>query len=183
MRHGRLHAIETSHRRGKCRSQCPQSGGLRNQCIAPAIDGREVMDRLRRERDAFVAATQKTIAQIPARTCVKGKARFVNQTTLAVDEGSKVFANAVVIATGARPSIPKMFEGLDELLLTNETIFELRSLPRSIAIVGAGPLGLELAQALARLGVRTSEGRCLQRRPHPDLPWNGSYRPFARVGN
>src|SRR5262249_12517383 len=36
---------------------------------------------------------------------------------------------------------------------TNESIFELRSLPRSVAVVGAGPLGLEIAQALARLGV------------------------------
>ena len=41
-------------------------------------------------------------------------------------------------------------------MLTNETIFELESLPRSVAVVGAGPLGLELAQALARLGVQTT---------------------------
>jgi hypothetical protein len=40
-------------------------------------------------------------------------------------------------------------------VLTNETVFELRSLPPSIAVVGAGPLGLELAQAFARLGVDT----------------------------
>ena len=49
-----------------------------------------------------------------------------------------------------------MFEALGELVLTNETVFELRSLPRSIAVVGAGPLGLELAQALARLCVDTA---------------------------
>jgi hypothetical protein len=40
-----------------------------------------------------------------------------------------------------------MFEALGDLVLTNETIFELRALPRSVAVVGAGPLGLELAQA------------------------------------
>jgi dihydrolipoamide dehydrogenase len=46
-----------------------------------------------------------------------------------------------------------MFEALGDLVLTNETIFELRALPRSVAVVGAGDLGLGLAQALARLDV------------------------------
>ena len=61
-----------------------------------------------------------------------------------------------MIATGSRPGVPKEFEKLGDIVLTNETIFELRSLPRSIAVVGAGPLGLELAQALARLGVEVT---------------------------
>jgi dihydrolipoamide dehydrogenase len=61
-----------------------------------------------------------------------------------------------VIATGSRPSVPKPFEKLGDIVLTNETIFELESLPRSVAVVGAGPLGLELAQAMARLGVETT---------------------------
>lgn len=61
-----------------------------------------------------------------------------------------------MIATGSRPSVPKPFDKLGDIVLTNETIFELQSLPHSIAVVGAGPLGLELAQALARLGVQTT---------------------------
>ena len=61
-----------------------------------------------------------------------------------------------MIATGSRPSVPKPFEKLGDIVLTNETIFELQSLPHSIAVVGAGPLGLELAQAMARLGVQTT---------------------------
>jgi dihydrolipoamide dehydrogenase len=73
-----------------------------------------------------------------------------------LDDGRKVSAKAIVIATGARPSVPKPFDGLGEIILTNETIFEISSLPRSIAVVGAGPLGLELAQALARLDVETA---------------------------
>jgi dihydrolipoamide dehydrogenase len=120
----------------------------------PTINGPAVMGRLREERDAFVTATLKTIERIPPGICMQGRARFVDRTSLALDDGSGVSAKAIVVATGSRPAVPKMFDVLGgDLVLTNETIFELRSLPRSIAVVGAGPLGLELAQALARLGV------------------------------
>jgi dihydrolipoamide dehydrogenase len=121
-----------------------------------SVDGRAVMARVREERDRFVAETLKSIERIPAGICVRQRARFSDATTLALDDGRKVSAKAVVIATGSRPSVPKPFEKLGDIVLTNETIFELESLPRSVAVVGAGPLGLELAQALARLGVQTS---------------------------
>jgi dihydrolipoamide dehydrogenase len=127
--------------------------GLR--AASPSIDGHAVMGRLRKERDAFVIATLKSIEQIPPDVGVRQRARFVDQTTLALGDGSKVFAKAVVVATGARPNLPKMFEDLGGLVLTNETVFELPTLPGSIAVVGAGPLGLEFAQAFARLGVET----------------------------
>jgi dihydrolipoamide dehydrogenase len=123
------------------------------QASSPIIDSSAVMERVRKERDSFVADTLEAIEHIPPDNRVKGKARFIDLTTLMLDDGRKIVAKAVVICTGARPSVPKIFSSLGELLLTNESIFELRSLPRSVAVVGAGPLGLELAQALARLGV------------------------------
>lgn len=115
-----------------------------------------VMARVRKERDAFVAATLKSIDELPPGTCVQQRARFADATTLVLDDGRKIAAKAVVVATGSRPSVPKPFDELGDLVLTNETIFELTSLPHSVAVVGAGPLGLELAQALARLGVETA---------------------------
>ena len=121
----------------------------------PKIDGVAVLKRLRHERDALVAATIKSIAKIPDGIRIKARARFVDRARLALDDGSIVSAKAVVIATGSRPHVPKMFEPLGDRVLTNETIFELPDLPKSIAVVGAGPLGLELAQALSRLGVET----------------------------
>jgi dihydrolipoamide dehydrogenase len=121
----------------------------------PAVDGRAVMARVRKERDRFVAETLKSIEKLPSGVYVKQRARFSDATTLALVDGRKVSAKAIVVATGSRPSVPKEFEKLGDIVLTNETIFELRSLPRSIAVVGAGPLGLELAQAMARLGVET----------------------------
>jgi dihydrolipoamide dehydrogenase len=120
------------------------------------IDGASVMRRLQKERDAFVAATKKSIDDIPAGICIKQRATFVDPTTLALTDGRRVSARAIVVATGAKPSIPKMFHGLDGYIHTNETIFELATLPRSLAVIGAGPLGLELAQAFARLGVATA---------------------------
>jgi dihydrolipoamide dehydrogenase len=125
--------------------------GLRT--TAPIVDGQAVMVRLRKERDAFVAATLKSIEHLPPGICVQQRARFLSETTLALGDGRTVSAKAVVVATGARPSIPERFKALGGLVLTNETVFELGSLPRSIAVVGAGPLGLELAQAFVRLGV------------------------------
>jgi dihydrolipoamide dehydrogenase len=119
----------------------------------PTIDGAAVMRRVRQERDAFVAVTLKSISGIPDEIKVRARAHFVDQTHLALNDGRIVSAKAIVIATGSRPMVPDMFRALGPLALTNETIFELADLPASIAIIGAGPLGLELAQALVRLGV------------------------------
>lgn len=118
-----------------------------------SVDDRAVMARVRKEREGFVSTTLKSIEKLPAGVCVRQRARFVGQTRLALGDGSAITAKAIVIATGSRPSIPTPFARLGDILLTNETIFELPKLPRSIAVIGAGPLGLELAQALARLGV------------------------------
>jgi dihydrolipoamide dehydrogenase len=117
------------------------------------VDGAAVLRRVRAERDAFVAATRESIAALPDGVRVTARATFENATTLRLDDGRCVTAKAVVIATGSRPLIPESYAPLGDLVLTNETVFELADLPRSLAVVGAGSLGLELAQAMARLGV------------------------------
>jgi dihydrolipoamide dehydrogenase len=119
----------------------------------PSIDGRAVMGRLRKERDAFVAATLRSIDELRPGVRVRQRARFADMTTLRLADGNTVSTKAVVVATGARSGVPKPFESLADSILTNETIFELATLPRSLAVIGAGPLGLELAQAFNRLGV------------------------------
>ena len=81
-----------------------------------------------------------------------GEARFVDGSTVEVG-GQTLSARRIVIATGARAALPKI-PGLDESdPLTNETVFDLREPPASLAIIGAGPIGCELGQALARLGI------------------------------
>lgn len=117
------------------------------------VDGHEVMSRVRHERDAFAAATRDEIARLPPGVAVRGVAKLVGATRLQLQDGREVHATAIVCATGSRPAFPKQFGAIRERVLTNENIFELRDLPRSVAVVGGGPLGLELAQAMARLGV------------------------------
>jgi len=80
-----------------------------------------------------------------------GDGRFTARDTLTVDGRVLRFRRAV-IATGARAAIPPI-PGLEETgYLTNETVFTLTELPRRLTVIGAGPIGCELAQAFARLG-------------------------------
>jgi pyruvate/2-oxoglutarate dehydrogenase complex dihydrolipoamide dehydrogenase (E3) component len=80
-----------------------------------------------------------------------GDAQFTGPDTLEV--GGKVLRfRRAVLATGARAAVPAL-PGLAEAgFLTNETIFDLTVLPRRLAVLGAGPIGVELAQAFARFG-------------------------------
>lgn len=80
-----------------------------------------------------------------------GFGQFVDANTVEVN-GAKLKSKAFVIATGSEPFVPPI-DGLDSVTVhTNETIFDLESLPESIAILGGGPIGCEMAQAFADLG-------------------------------
>ena len=73
---------------------------------------------------------QRPVAEIR----IKAHARFVERGRLTLDDGTSVSARAIVIATGSRPRVPKMYETLGDQVLTNETIFELPDLPRSLLL-------------------------------------------------
>jgi pyruvate/2-oxoglutarate dehydrogenase complex dihydrolipoamide dehydrogenase (E3) component/uncharacterized membrane protein YdjX (TVP38/TMEM64 family) len=80
-----------------------------------------------------------------------GTGKFISPRTIEV-EGRRLDFRRAVIATGARPKVP-LIPGLTETgYFTNETIFTLTELPRRLAVIGAGPIGCELAQAFQRLG-------------------------------
>jgi dihydrolipoamide dehydrogenase len=118
-----------------------------------SIDGPAVLHRVRAERDRFAAATRQSFEKLPDDVCIQGRAHFMDATTLVVQGVREIKARAIVIATGSEPAVPENFAELRELILTNENVFELRDLPKSVAVIGAGPLGMELAQALVRLRV------------------------------
>lgn len=83
---------------------------------------------------------------------VQGAARFKDAATLLVDEDIEVRARRFVIATGSTPAIPPI-KGLASVpYLTNETVFDLTTCPKHLIVIGAGSIGLELAQAFHRLG-------------------------------
>jgi dihydrolipoamide dehydrogenase len=119
------------------------------------VDGVAVMARVRKERDAFVAGVETSIDKLPEEVKIEARAKFTGATILSLSDGREVHAKSVVIATGSSPAIPEMFGAVRDRVLTNESVFELKDLPKSLGVVGAGALGLELAQAMARLGVDT----------------------------
>lgn len=91
-----------------------------------------------------------------------GDPRFTDEHTV-VMEGKTITANKIIIATGSSPHIPAI-EGIDKTpYLTNNTVFSLDVLPRSLVVLGGGPIGIELASAFNRLGVKTTVVEMLDR--------------------
>ncbi|MEM7689317.1 MAG: dihydrolipoyl dehydrogenase [Pseudomonadota bacterium] len=121
------------------------------------VDDAAVMKRVRDERNRFARLTREgSIADVPDNNRVKGHAHFVSDTRLELDSGQQIEAGSVVIATGSRPTMPDSFAALGDRAITSDDLFELRELPARIAVIGSGPIGMELAQALSRLGVATA---------------------------
>lgn len=119
-----------------------------------AVDGKAVMQRLRRERDRFVGFVEESVEGFDSAHKIRGYARFIDDHTLMIDEHTQIRADRIIIATGSRPVYPPLFSEAGDRLLTNDDIFELETLPPSVAVFGPGVIGLELGQALSRLGVR-----------------------------
>ena len=123
---------------------------------AVRIDGRDVMARVRQERDRFVSFVVAGVDQIEAEQRLHGHARFLNAHCLQIDDHTQVRASRIVIATGSRPQVPPALQNLGERLIVNDDVFDWRDLPGSVAVIGTGVIGLELGQALHRLGVRVA---------------------------
>jgi dihydrolipoamide dehydrogenase len=118
---------------------------------ALSIDIPAVLARVRRLRDDFVRGTLKATERLGERN-IPGRARFIEADTLSVD-GRVIRADRIIIATGSRPVIPEGWQALGDRLLTSDNLFEQANLPRAVAVIGLGPVGTEMAQALSRLGV------------------------------
>ena len=115
------------------------------------VDFPAVMERMRRLRAHLSAHDSAQRFRDLGVDVFLGNACFTGPDTVAVDEQTLRFAKAV-IATGSRASEPSI-PGLKETdYLTNETVFSLTELPQRLAVIGAGPIGCELAQAFARFG-------------------------------
>lgn len=111
----------------------------------------EVMKRVRRLRDGFVSGVLKNVEALGDKF-IPGFARFEEPTSLVVEGFGKVHAKAVVLACGSRPHILKAWEGRRNIWTTDD-FFELEDLPKKVGVLGVGVIGLELGQAMARLGV------------------------------
>lgn len=131
-----------------------EAPGFGVQAAPPVIDGAAVMQRVRAERDRFVGFVVETVEEWPEVHRLRGSARFLRPGVLQVGK-QEIHADRIVIATGSRPAVPEAWRAaLGERLIINDDVFDWETLPPSVAVVGTGVIGLELAQALAGLGVR-----------------------------
>jgi dihydrolipoamide dehydrogenase len=122
-----------------------------------AVDAGAVFNRVREHRNRFVAGVKSDLESLPQDRLIRGQARFASADSMVIacDQGEPLTlqASAFVIACGARPVIPEVFDGISDSIWLSDQIFELEELPSSLAVIGTGAIGLELGQALQRLGV------------------------------
>jgi pyruvate/2-oxoglutarate dehydrogenase complex dihydrolipoamide dehydrogenase (E3) component len=162
--------------RGGARTLLVQAGPIGGECtftgcvpskalIAAAAGGKtfdEAMRSVRRSIDTIAARQDDDVFVKEGIEVVHGWATFRAPTALEID-GRGFDARRFVLATGTHPAIPPI-DGLDQVdYLTNETVFDLATQPGSLAVLGGGPVGCELAQAFSRLGTKTTVIEALDR--------------------
>ena len=119
---------------------------------ALTLDTADAFEHVRDLRDIFVDRVLAGTTDDMGEAFIEGHARFVEPTVLEVN-GRIVRAGAVVIATGSRPFVPEAWRGFADRVLTSDDLFEQETLPASVAVIGLGAIGVELGQALHRMGV------------------------------
>jgi dihydrolipoamide dehydrogenase len=113
-----------------------------------------VLARVRRLRDDFVKGPEAVPGKLGERA-LSGRARLLGPGRVEVGE-REIAARKIILAPGSRPVVPQDWTRFGDRILTTDTLFEQQDLPPRIAVVGMGPLGLEMAQALSRLGLEVA---------------------------
>jgi pyruvate/2-oxoglutarate dehydrogenase complex dihydrolipoamide dehydrogenase (E3) component len=120
-----------------------------------------VMERMRRLRAELSPVDSAARFRDLGVDVYLGQGAFTGERTLAVGGAALEFRRAV-IATGGRPAVPDVPGLAAAGFYTNESVFTLTELPRRLVVIGAGPIGCEMAQSFARFG---SEVTVVQRQP------------------
>jgi mycothione reductase len=118
------------------------------------VDWPAIRDRAFGRTDGVAAAGRRGRAESDAVTLIEGRARFTGPHELAVDDGTRITADRIVLATGARPLIPPPIAEAGVGYHTSDTVLRLDELPSSMVIVGGGFIAVELAHLFSGLGVR-----------------------------
>ena len=122
---------------------------------APAVDLHAVMQRIRSVIHRIYDAESPEALALEGVNVIIGAAIFTGRDSVSVSDRT-LTARRFLICTGASPVIPAI-PGLGEVeYLTYETVWNLEKLPSSLAVIGAGAVGCELAQAFARLGSKVT---------------------------
>lgn len=124
------------------------------------LDFSSVMEHVRSKREeVYEEADDPDIFRKMGVDIEFGEALFIDDHTVRIikdEENRKVSSRYIIIATGSKAKVPPI-KGIQEIPYhTNESIFELEEQPESLAIIGAGPIGIEMAQAFQRLGTQVT---------------------------
>lgn len=127
---------------------------------SPKIDGKKVFEHIHKSIATIAPNDSRERYESLGVKTVAGDAKIISPWEVEIkDENQQKYilsAAKLVVATGANPSIPKI-DGLDKVdYLTSDSIWSLTDLPKSLAVVGGGVIGIELSQAFARLGVKVT---------------------------
>lgn len=120
-----------------------------------SVDLPQVLAHVRSLRDRFVKGVKEDMEPWLKEKFMQGFARFTGPQTIQVGDRS-INADRFIVATGSKPIIPKAWQPCEDFLLDTDGFFEQDTLPESVVVVGLGVIGLELGQALARLGVEVT---------------------------
>jgi len=144
-----IQVAEDFHRRGLFNREGIEGGdGMR-------VSDADVMEHVQGLRDIFVDKVLSNTTDDMGEEFISACARFLAPGLLAVGD-RQIRARSVVIATGTSPVVPQAWKAFGERVLTTDEIFELETLPQSLAVIGLGVIGLELGQAFSRLGVEVT---------------------------
>jgi dihydrolipoamide dehydrogenase len=116
------------------------------------VDLPRILSQVRSLRDHFVASILKNMESWRDKHFIEGQAHFIAKDTIQVN-GRSYKAKTFLIATGSSPHIPEPWKKFSTFTLTTDNFFEQKTLPQRMAVLGLGPIGIELGQAMSRLGV------------------------------
>jgi len=129
-----------------------KSGILHSEKLSISMP--DVLKRVRKHRDILVAGNIKNITRLGDKV-LSGRAEFINANTLKVGD-DEIVAKKIIIATGSTPVFDPKWEAFKEHILTTDELFEQEDLPATLGVLGLGVIGLELGQALSRLGIKVT---------------------------
>lgn len=141
-----IHVANEFHRRHQL-AETGIAGAEHMTCDIPSV-----LRRVRRLRDQFAEGMAQTTHNLAGDRLVVGKARFLDAHRIEVG-GDVIEADRTIVAVGSSPVVPSAWQPFSDRILTPEMLFDRESLPGRMAVIGLGAVGLELGQALHRLGV------------------------------
>ncbi len=120
-----------------------------------SVDIPATMEHVQDLRDVFVDRTLGVTDEMDEVHLIDGYAKFVSNDTVEVN-GEQIKAKNIIIATGSTPVIPAAWQDFADDIFSTDEFFELEDLPASMAVIGLGSIGLEIGQAIHRLGIKVT---------------------------